>query len=78
MSANPKQQTAAVLKEKEVARVITFSDEHLAGRFMSMGILPGATLQVMHIAPLAGGVYVKIDGHNVVLRKEEADTIIVQ
>jgi ferrous iron transport protein A len=69
--------TAAELKEKESRRVLSFQDEHLAGRFISMGILPGALLKVIRIAPLEGGYYVKIDGHNVALRKKEAASIVV-
>jgi Fe2+ transport system protein FeoA len=69
--------TAAQLKEKESRTVLSFQDDYLAGRFISMGILPGALLKVIRIAPLQGGFYVKIDGHNVVLRKKEAASIVV-
>ena len=56
--------------------VITgFSDATLARRLLALGVLPGARLEVVQVAPFRGGFYLKIDGRNVVVRYAEAEHI---
>jgi len=55
--------------------VTGFSDELLAQRMLALGVLPGALLEVVQVAPFRGGFYLKIDGRNVVVRHSEAEHI---
>ncbi len=55
-----------------------FGDQHLAGRLMAMGILPGSRIEVLRPAPFGGGLYVKADNLLIALRKEEAEFILVR
>ncbi len=70
--------TAVQLRNGERRKVLSFSNEFFAGRFIAMGILPGSELIMVRKAPFSGGIYIKVDGHNIALRNEEASTIIVQ
>jgi len=48
------------------------SDEKIAQRLAQMGVLPGATLQILHIAPFGATVEVSVDGgQNFAIRKDE-------
>ncbi len=70
--------TVTALKENECGRVLRFNDDQLAGKLLSMGILPGSLLKVKRIAPLSGGYVLKIDGHSLALRLQEAESIVVE
>ncbi|MEN6327820.1 MAG: ferrous iron transport protein A [Syntrophomonas sp.] len=47
-------------------------------RIMDMGLVPGAELVMERYAPLGDPVEVKNQGFHLSLRKEEADTIILE
>lgn len=47
------------------------------GRFMSMGIMKGARLKVIKVAPLGDPIEVLIKSYNLSFRKAEAEQIIV-
>ena len=47
-------------------------------RLMDMGIVPGTEMEVQKIAPLGDPVEIKFKGYNLSLRREEADTIVVE
>ncbi len=70
--------TSAVtqLKEGFGGRISHFADERIAGKLMTMGVLPGSQLKVVRIAPFNGGYYLKVDGINVVVRHNEASSIM--
>lgn len=70
--------TSAVtqLKEGYGVRISHFTDERIAGKLMTMGVLPGSQLQVVRKAPFNGGYYLKVDGINVVVRHSEASSIM--
>lgn len=55
-----------------------FGDQHLAGRLMAMGVLPGSRVEVMRSAPFGGGFYVKADNLLLALRSEEAQSIFIR
>ncbi|GAB4260153.1 MAG: hypothetical protein Kow0027_27630 [Saprospiraceae bacterium] len=57
--------------------VLQFADELIAGRLLSMGVLPGSAVQVIRRAPFSGGVYIKVDGTNMVMRCSEAKRILL-
>jgi len=62
----------------QLAVVSHFKDQHLAGRLMAMGVLPGSSIEVLRSAPFGGGLYVKADNLLLALRSEEAEVIIIR
>jgi len=64
------------LKVGHGGRISHFTNDHVAGKLMTMGVLPGSKLQVMRIAPFNGGYYLKVDGMNIVVRNDEASSIM--
>ena len=70
-------QPVTTLKTGEEGIVSHFSDVQMAGKFVSMGVLPGSSVRVVRIAPFNGGYYLRVDDTNLVLRTEEAHSIIL-
>ena len=58
-------------------KIAHFTDDLIAGKLMTMGVLPGSMVKVVRIAPFHGGLYIKIDGSNMVLRQKEAEKIVL-
>lgn len=46
-------------------------------RLMQLGIIPGATVQILRAAPLQDPIEVKVKGTNVALRRNECQAIAV-
>ncbi|MFZ4542552.1 MAG: FeoA family protein [Saprospiraceae bacterium] len=61
----------------EHAMIVRYSDEKVAGKLISMGMMPGSQLMMIRKAPFGGGYYVRIDGINVALRENEMKSIVV-
>ena len=55
--------------------IYAFSNDAVANKLMSMGATIGSELQVLRPAPFGGGYYVKVNGNNIALRRQEADCI---
>ncbi len=70
--------TSAVtqLKEGNGGRITHCTNDRIAGKLMTMGVLPGSNLRVVRIAPFNGGYYLKVDGMNLVVRNDEAESIM--
>ena len=66
------------LKEGKSGIVAHFTDERVAGKLMTMGVLPGSLLKMVRIAPFNGGYYIKVDGSNMALRSQEAGSIMLE
>lgn len=66
------------LKPKQVATVAGFSNNQIAGKLLAMGVLPGSTIQVVRTTPLKSAYYLKVDGRNLAVRKEEAACILIK
>lgn len=66
------------LKEGNTGRIAHFTDDQIAGKLMTMGVLPGSQVKVVRIAPFSGGYYLKIDGINMVVRFKEANSIVLE
>ncbi len=62
----------------EAAIVRAFSDEKVAGKLMSMGIIPGSQVMLTRIAPFKGGFCLKVNGHKIAVRYNEAESIEVE
>lgn len=65
------------LKEGIIGKIAHFTNDEIAGKLMTMGVLPGSRVQVVRIAPFNGGYYLKIDGINMVVRLQEASNIVL-
>jgi ferrous iron transport protein A len=65
------------LKDGQGGKIRSFMDELTAGKLINMGILPGSYIQIVRRAPFNGGYYLKVDGANMVLRKGEAESIVL-
>lgn len=65
------------LKVGYTGRIKGFTDDEIAGKLMVMGVLPGSRVQVVRIAPFKGGYYLRVDGVNMAVREQEADSIIM-
>ncbi|MEZ4958112.1 MAG: FeoA family protein [Saprospiraceae bacterium] len=65
------------LKVGNQGKIAYFMDDAIAGKLTTMGVLPGSVVNVIRKAPFKGGIYLKIDGGNIVLRDREAAAIIL-
>lgn len=70
--------TISDLKENESALTIAFADPALAGKLTSMGVLPGARIELVRPAPFGQAYYIKVDGIRLALREEEAASILLE
>ncbi len=61
----------------EKAMIVRYSDEKVAGKLISMGMMPGSQFIIIRKAPFGGGYYVMIDGVNLALRENEVKSIVV-
>ncbi len=66
------------LKEGHSGKIRNFTNDQVAGKLVTMGILPGSQVQVVRKAPFNGGFYLKVDGANVVMRGQEAESIVLE
>ena len=67
----------SVLEVGRVGVINQFLDETIATRLMSMGVLLGSKIKVIRKAPFKGGIYLRVDGQNMIMREKEAQTIIL-
>jgi Fe2+ transport system protein FeoA len=49
-----------------------------AKRLLDMGLVAGAPLEVIRVAPLGDPVEISVKGYNLTLRKEEAEGVSVE
>lgn len=57
--------------------VTHFTNDEMAGKLMSMGMLPGSKVEVIRVAPFKGGFYLKVDGNCMAIRTTEAENIFL-
>ena len=75
LSAKP----AHKLESNESSRIIRFDDSVIAGKLMSMGILPQAQIELVRRNALGYTLVYRINSRfKIVLRRDEASTIIVE
>ncbi|MEY3367612.1 MAG: hypothetical protein RI973_767 [Bacteroidota bacterium] len=68
----------SVLKEGITGKISHFTSDEVAGKLLTMGVLPGSRVQIVRIAPFKGGYYLKIDGINLAVRQQEASSIVLE
>jgi Fe2+ transport system protein FeoA len=67
------------LHPNETSRIIRFEDMVIAGKLMSMGILPHAQIEMVRRNALGQTLIFRINSRfKIALRKDEAQTIIVE
>lgn len=55
-----------------------FTDDKMASKMLSMGILPGKILKLIRRAPFGGGLYLKVGDNNIAVRDTEAQNILIE
>ena len=68
----------ADLKQGEEGIIDSFSDTEMSLKLMEMGCLPGEKVSVERTAPLGDPIAISISGYLLSVRKDEADTVLVQ
>lgn len=70
---------ASALLPNESSRIIRFEDMVIAGKLMSMGILPNAQIEMVRRNALGHTLIFRINNRfKIALRRDEAQTIIVE
>ena len=69
--------TLKELKPGERGTIIGFAMQAPPARLMEMGMLPGAVVDVVRLAPLGDPMHLKVRGFRLSIRKEEAALIRV-
>jgi ferrous iron transport protein A len=68
----------ANLKQGEEGIIDSFSDTEMSLKLMEMGCLPGEKVSIERRAPLGDPIAISISGYLLSVRKEEAETVLVQ
>jgi ferrous iron transport protein A len=68
----------AELKQGEEGIIDSFSDTEMSLKLMEMGCVPGEKVSVERSAPFGDPIAISISGYLLSVRKEEADTVIIQ
>lgn len=71
-------ETLSSLKVGTCGKVSQFTDDRMASKMLSMGILPGKTLKLIRRAPFGGGLYIKVEDNNIAVRDIEAQNILIE
>jgi ferrous iron transport protein A len=65
-------------KEGEIGIIHKFTDDKMASKLLSMGVLPGKSLRLVRRVPFGGGLYIKVDACNIAVREAEAQQIVLE
>lgn len=65
------------LKIGEEGKIYKYTNDVIASKLLSMGVLPGKTLRLIRRVPFGGGLYIKVEDHNIAVREEEAKNIVL-
>jgi Fe2+ transport system protein FeoA len=57
---------------------ITTSALHVRQRLLEMGMTKGTAIEIVRYAPMGDPIEVKVKGYRLSLRREEAESIIIQ
>ncbi len=66
------------LNEGETGVIRSFTDDQMASKLLSMGMLPGKSLTLVRRVSLGGGIYLKVESQTFAVREEEARNIILE
>lgn len=65
------------LKAGQTKSVFQFEDEQLGGKLMAMGMLPGASVELVRTALAGNTLYIKFNGYCMAIRRSEAMSILL-
>jgi len=65
------------LAVNETAVILNFSDSEIALKLLELGCMPGASIQLLHRAPMGDPLAFLIDGSIITMRKKEAATVMI-
>jgi ferrous iron transport protein A len=68
----------AKLKKGQKAVIKSFTNKTLSSKLIEMGCLPGETFVITKIAPLGSPIAIFIAGYELSLRKDEADSVLIE
>lgn len=77
MKSSPLAPRALALAAGQRGIVVGFHQPQLAGKLMSMGVLPGSEIELIRRAPFSGAWYVRVDQQYIALRQPEIAGIIM-
>ncbi|MBK8722139.1 MAG: ferrous iron transport protein A [Saprospiraceae bacterium] len=68
-----------VLKEGYKYTLISYNNDVVASKLMSMGLLPGSELVIIRKAPFGGGFYIKLlENCCIALSSTEANSLVLK
>ncbi len=70
--------TLASLKPGESAFVTLLDEGSYTCKLLNLGILPKAKVTMVRQSPFGGAFYIKLEGHQLAVRTEEAETIYIE
>ena len=70
--------TLSNLKVGDEGKIHNFTNDSIASKLLSMGVLPGKFVKLIRRAPFGGGLYIKVDDHSIAVRDEEAKSIVLE
>ena len=65
------------LKVGQQGTVLRIDDNEIAQKLICMGMLPGENVSIVRTAPFYGAYYLKVGRHRIVVRDNEAQSIIL-
>jgi ferrous iron transport protein A len=71
-------ETLSSLKVGACGKINQFTDDRMASKMLSMGILPGKLLKLVRRLPFGGGLYIKVEDNNMAVRDIEAQNILIE
>ncbi len=70
--------SVADLKPGQRGVITGLRPDELTLKLMEMGCLPGAEVEVRHVAPFGDPLCVRVAGYHLSLRKNEAATLLIE
>ena len=63
---------------KEKRKVLKIKESSLKNKLLEMGFIPGAEVELLQRAPLGDPYLVRVSGYKIMLRRQEANEVIVE
>lgn len=70
--------TVADLKEGESAYVSVLDENIYTCKLLNLGLLPRAQVTMVRQAPFGDACYIRLDGYQLAMRRNEAKTIYIE
>jgi ferrous iron transport protein A len=66
------------LPQGTAAKVVAINDEHLSLKLLEMGLLPGESVSLEHVAPFGDPIAVRVGEYHMCLRLDDASNVTVE